>query len=70
MSRRRQWGEDSTASIKLSAGAYVTLTFQGNLFDLTAEERELVSELSTVIQKYRNAVDGQQPVEPEKEAQP
>jgi hypothetical protein len=54
MSGRRQWGEDSTVCIKLSEGASVTLTFKGNLFDLTKEERGLVADLSNIIQKYRD----------------
>ena len=56
MSRvRRQWGEDSTIRIELSAGASVTLTFKGNLFDLTATERSLINDLSSVLQKYKDA---------------
>jgi hypothetical protein len=55
MSRRRQWGEDSTVTIDLSSGGSVTLTFKGNLFDLTADERRLISDLSSIIQKYRDA---------------
>ena len=54
MSRsRRQWGEDSTVRIDLSAGASVILAFRGNLFDLTPEERRLVSDLSATIQHYK-----------------
>lgn len=52
MSGRRQWASDSTASVKLSAGGSITLTFRGNLFDLTLAERELMSALSNVIQKH------------------
>jgi hypothetical protein len=56
MSRsRRQWGEDSTVRIDLSAGASVLLQFKGNLFDLTADERRLVSDLSLTVQRYRDA---------------
>ena len=54
MSRRRQWGEDSTVSLKLSAGATVELSFKGNLFDLTPDERRLVSDLSNIVQTYQN----------------
>lgn len=54
MSGRRQWGEDSTVCMKLSAGASLTLAFKGNLFDLTTAERELVADLSNIIQKYKD----------------
>ena len=52
---RRLWGEDSTVCIDLSEGASVTMQFKGNLFDLTAEERLLIANLTNVIQLYRNA---------------
>jgi len=52
MSGRRQWGEDSTVCLKLSAGASLTLTFKGNLFDLTGDERELIGKLTKVIQEH------------------
>ena len=55
MSRRRQWGEDSTVRIDLSAGASVTLAFKGNLFDLTDDERRLINDLSAPIQKHKDA---------------
>lgn len=56
MSRsRRQWGEDSTVRLELSAGASMTLTFKGNLFDLSHDERELIADLSNTIQKFRDA---------------
>jgi hypothetical protein len=55
MSRRRQWGEDSTVSIDLSSGGSVSLSFKGNLFDLSADERKLISDLSAIIQQYRDA---------------
>lgn len=55
MSGRRQWGEDSTVCMKLSSGASVTLTFKGNLFDLTKAEQGLVADLSSIIQKYRDS---------------
>jgi hypothetical protein len=54
MSRRRAWGEDSTVALKLSGGAFVELTFKGNLFDLTPDERRLVSDLSSTVQKFKN----------------
>jgi hypothetical protein len=57
MSRRRQWAEDSTVKIDLSAGAQVTLAFRGNLFDLTGDERRLVGDLSTTIQMFRDKVN-------------
>jgi hypothetical protein len=57
MSRKRQWGEDSTIRIDLAAGASVTLSFKGNLFDLTADERRLVSDLSLTVQKYKEGKD-------------
>jgi hypothetical protein len=40
--------------MKLSAGASLTLAFKGNLFDLTTAERELVADLSNIIQKYKD----------------
>ena len=52
MSGRRQWAGDSSVCVKLSAGASVTLTFKGNLFDLTDAERELIGLLSNVIQHH------------------
>lgn len=56
MSRRRQWGEDSTVRIDLSSGGSVTLTFKGNLFDLQTDERQLISDLSETIQRYKAPV--------------
>ena len=53
MSRRRQWGEDSTVSIDLSSGGSITLAFRGNLFDLRADERQLISDLSETIQRFK-----------------
>jgi hypothetical protein len=41
--------------MKLSSGASVTLTFKGNLFDLTKAEQGLVADLSSIIQKYRDS---------------
>jgi hypothetical protein len=55
MSGRRQWGEDSTVALKLSEGASLSLTFKGNLFDLTQEERELIASLSSVIQRFKDS---------------
>lgn len=54
MSGRRQWGEDSTVNIKLSAGGSVALTFKGNLFDVTPEERALIAQLSDVVHKFKD----------------
>jgi hypothetical protein len=59
MSRKRQWGEDSTTWIELSAGASVAVIFKGNLFDLTAAEGALLSDLRGIIQKYRDVANGQ-----------
>jgi hypothetical protein len=58
MSRKRQWGEDSTIRIDLAAGASVTLSFKGNLFSLKPDERRLVSDLSLTVQKYEEARNG------------
>ena len=55
MSGRRQWGDDSTVCLKLSAGASLSLSFRGNLFDLSPEERELIASLSSVIQRFKDA---------------
>jgi hypothetical protein len=49
---RRQWGDDSTVQLKLSAGSSISLVFKGNLFDLTGPERQLLADLSDVMQKY------------------
>lgn len=49
---RRQWGEDSTMRVDLSAGASVVLIFKGNLFQLTADERRLMGDLTATIQRY------------------
>ena len=51
---RRQWGDDSTVNLKLSAGSSITVVFKGNLFDLTATERRLITDLSAVLQQYEN----------------
>jgi hypothetical protein len=55
MSRRRKWDTNSTVCVELSMGATVTVTFEGNLFDLSQAERGLVAELSNVIQAFRDA---------------
>lgn len=52
---RRQWGEDSTVRIDLSSGGSITLTFKGNLFDMSADERQLITDLSNIIQKYQDS---------------
>jgi len=57
MARGRQWGEDSTVCIKLSSGGSITLQFKGNLFDLTADERRVISDLSATIQRYREVLE-------------
>lgn len=51
--RRKQWAEDSQIRIDLSAGAAILVSFTGNLFDLSAEERRLVSDLSITLQKFK-----------------
>lgn len=56
MSRRKQWASDSSVFVDLSAGASVEMTFKGNLFELTEDERQLIGSLSSVIQKYKDAV--------------
>lgn len=55
---RRQWGEDSTRCVKLSANASVTVTFKGNLFDLTQEERNLIVRLTDVLQQHEVKTNG------------
>lgn len=57
MARGRQWGEDSTVCIKLSSGGSITLQFKGNLFDLSDDERKLIADVSSVIQRYREALE-------------
>lgn len=71
MSRsRRQWGEDSTVRVELSQGASVTLSYKGNLFDLTQRERELITALSTVVQNFKAVEDFREAAEgPIEEAQ-
>ena len=59
---RRQWGDDSTVNLKLSAGSSITVVFKGNLFDLTAAERQLITDLSDVLQKYDAAAGAGQEV--------
>jgi hypothetical protein len=54
--KRRQWGEASEVCLELSWGATVTLSFKGNLFDLVEGERRLISDLSTVVQDYKDAL--------------
>lgn len=56
MGNRRLWNDDSTACVKLSSNASLTLTFKGNLFDLTPDERRLLSALTDVIQKHEGAM--------------
>jgi hypothetical protein len=56
MSRTRSWADDSSIAIKLSGGGSVTLAFRGNLFDLTPGERNLIADLTNVIQKYKDTV--------------
>ncbi|HZF24046.1 MAG TPA: hypothetical protein VE030_11350 [Burkholderiales bacterium] len=55
MSRKRQWGEDSTTKIDLSGGASITVSFLGNLFTLEPAERQLMSDLSAVLQSYQDS---------------
>ena len=52
MSRRLKWGDDSTVNLKLSAGSSISVVFKGNLFDLNVAERQLIADLSAVLQKY------------------
>lgn len=54
MSRRRNWGDDSSKRVELAGGGSVELTFKGNLFDLDDAERKLLADLTQVIQTYRN----------------
>jgi len=58
---RRQWGEDSTRCVKMSANASVTLTFKGNLFDLTSDERNLIARLTEVLQQHEVKANGNAP---------
>lgn len=67
MSRRKQWAEDSTVKVELSAGASVTVAFHGNCFDLTTAERKLVADLTDVIHTHRDA-QGLTALEVEEEA--
>jgi hypothetical protein len=55
MARTKQWADDSSTQIKFARGGSLTLTFHGNLFDLLVHERQLITELSGVIQGYNLA---------------
>lgn len=55
MGRRKQWANDSSVTINLKAGGSVSLTFQGNFFDLTSEEQQLMSDLRKIIHGYHAA---------------
>lgn len=66
MSRRRAWAEDSTTEIELTGGASFTLSFKGNLFDLTHEERELIASISSIAQQYQNGSGKRAKPAPEK----
>lgn len=46
--------EDSI-TVELSAEASITLTFRGNLFGLTAADRDLITNLTNAVQKYNEA---------------
>jgi hypothetical protein len=61
---RRQWGDDSTVNLKLSAGSSITVVFKGNLFELTAAERHLITELSAVVQRYEAGAAGTEKEDP------
>lgn len=66
---RRPMSEDS-ASIKLSAGGSITLTHRGSLFDLSADERRLLNDLSAILQRHRDGAgltEAKTPVEHLKE---
>jgi hypothetical protein len=58
---RRQWADDSTRCLKFNGNASVTLSFKGNLFDLMPEERNLIADLTAVIQKYEEEKHGPVP---------
>jgi hypothetical protein len=52
MARGRQWGDDSSTQIKFAGGGSVSVIFRGNLFDLLPNERTLIADLSSVIQRF------------------
>ncbi len=55
---RRQWGEDSTRCVKLAGNGSVTLTFKGNLFELTQDERNLIARLTDALQQHEEKKNG------------
>jgi hypothetical protein len=52
---RRQWGEDSTVTIDLSSGGSITLSFKGNMFEMSEDEQKLITDLTAMIRQYRDA---------------
>lgn len=58
MSGRRRWGDDSSVTVKLSKGASVQLVFRGSLFDLAETERQLLGDLTEVIQRHGRLQQG------------
>ena len=57
MARGKSWGDDSTTQIKFAAGGSLTLVFKGNLFDLTPEERQLITDLSITVQRFQRSTE-------------
>lgn len=53
MGRRRKFADRSEVRVILSSGGEILCTFQGNLFDLTENERALVTVLTNAIQKHK-----------------
>jgi hypothetical protein len=55
MSRRKQFSEDSTVHLDLSSGGSLSLSFKGNLWELTEDERNLIAKVSDLVQRYKDA---------------
>jgi hypothetical protein len=49
---RRRTADESSATLKLTGGAMLTLTFRGNLFDMTPDEQKLIGDLSGIIRTH------------------
>jgi hypothetical protein len=57
MSRRRQRGDDSTVKVDLSEGASFTISFKGNVLNLTHEEHELITSVSSIVQSHKDRAE-------------
>ena len=51
MSRRRPDNGDAV-TVKFTGGATLAISFTGNMFNLTHDERELVASVTSIVQDY------------------